>query len=74
MNHTIVLNLINELGYKGFKEAYIRQMEDINYNTLSFEERLYQLLDAQDLFLKNKRTAMNLKLNPLNNPADSSLI
>ena len=67
MNHTIVLNLINELGYKGFKEAYIRQMEDINYNTLSFEERLYQLLDAQDLFLKNKRTAMNLKLSKIKN-------
>jgi len=54
MNHTIILNLITELGYKGFKEAYIRQMEDINYHNLSFEERLYQLLDAQSLFLKNK--------------------
>ena len=28
MTHTSVLNKITELGYKGFKEAYIRQMED----------------------------------------------
>ena len=62
MNHTTILNLVTELGYKGFKEAYIRQMEDINYHTLSFEERLYELLNAQEVFLKNKRTAMNLKL------------
>ncbi len=58
MNHTTILGLINELGYKGFKEAYARQMEDINYHNLSFEERLYQLLDAQSLFLSNKRTAI----------------
>lgn len=67
MNHTTILNLINDLGYKGFKEAYTRQMEDINYHTLSFEERLYQLLEAQDLFLKNKRTDMNLKLSKIKN-------
>lgn len=67
MNHTTILNLINELGYKGFKEAYTRQMEDINYHSLSFEERLYQLLDAQSLFLSNKRTAMNLRLSKIKN-------
>ncbi len=67
MNHTTILGLINELGYKGFKEAYARQMEDINYHNLSFEERLYQLLDAQSLFLSNKRTAMNLRLSKIKN-------
>ena len=67
MNHTTILNLVTELGYKGFKEAYIRQMEDINYHTLSFEERLYELLNAQEVFLKNKRTAMNLKLSKIKN-------
>ncbi len=51
MNHTTVINKISELGYKGFKEAYLRQMEDVNYHNLSFEDRLYQLLDAQDTFL-----------------------
>ena len=31
MNSSIVINKILELNYKGFKEAYIRQIEDINY-------------------------------------------
>ena len=53
MNHTTVINKITDLGYKGFKEAYLRQIEDINYHDLSFEDRLYQLLEAQDIFLNN---------------------
>lgn len=40
MTHTSVLNKITELGYKGFKEAYIRQMEDVNYHNLSSKDRL----------------------------------
>ena len=60
MNHTAILNLTTDLGYKGFKEAYIRQIEDIAYHSLGFEERLYQLLQAQDVFLNNKRVSMNL--------------
>jgi DNA replication protein DnaC len=67
MNHTTILNLITELGYKGLKVAYIRQMEDVAYHTLSFEERLYQLLNAQEVFLSNKRTDMNLKLSKIKN-------
>ena len=53
MTHTQLLQKIESLGYKGFKESYERQCEDINYAKMSFEERLYQLLDAQELFLKN---------------------
>ena len=64
MNSSIVINKILELNYKGFKEAYIRQIEDINYNQLSFDERLYYLLDSEYIymFLKNKRIEMNFKL------------
>ena len=65
MNHTTVINKISDLGYKGFKDAYLRQMEDVNYHNLSFEDRLYQLLDAQDTFLNNRRTQMNLKLSKI---------
>jgi len=65
MNQTTLINKMNELSYKGFKEAYIRQMEDTHYSALSFEERLYELLDAQDIFLKNKRIAMNHKLSQI---------
>jgi DNA replication protein DnaC len=62
MNHTTVLNKLNELNYKGFKEAYMHQIEDVNYDSIGFDDRLYQLLDAQDIFLKNKRIAMNHRL------------
>jgi len=65
MDHTTIINKLNELSYKGFKEAYLRQMEDINYDSVSFEDRLYQLLDAQDLFLKNKRIDMAFKLSKI---------
>ena len=48
MNHTTIINKLTELNYKGFKEAYLHQIEDVNYDNLGFEERLYALLDAQD--------------------------
>ena len=67
MNQTTVVNKISDLGYKGLKEAYLRQIEDMNYHNLSFDERLYQLLDAQDIFLKDKRVQMNLKLSKIKN-------
>lgn len=65
MQHSQLLEKIMELGYQGFKEAYERQSEDPNYHSLPFEERLYQLLDAQALFLKNKRIAMNRRLSKI---------
>jgi DNA replication protein DnaC len=56
---------IDRLGYKGFKEAYLRQCEDIAYAKMSFEERLYQMLDAQEIFLTNKRIIMNHRLSKI---------
>ena len=67
MNHSSILSIITDLGYKGLKEAYIRQTEDVSYSSLGFEERLYQLLQAQDVFLNNKRISMNLKLSKIKN-------
>ena len=61
MNQTTVINKINDLGYQGLKEAYHRQIEDVNYIKLSFEERLYNLLEAQEIFLLNKKIAYNLR-------------
>lgn len=61
MNQTTVINKINDLNYHGLKEAYLRQVEDTNYHQLSFEERLYNLLEAQEIFLHNKRIATNLR-------------
>jgi DNA replication protein DnaC len=65
MNHTAIINKLTELGYKGFKEAYMHQIEDVNYTAMDFQERLYQLLEAQDIFLRNKRIAMNHKLSKI---------
>jgi len=65
MDHTTIINKLTELGYKGFKEAYLHQIEDVNYDTLSFEDRLFQLLDAQDIFLRNKRIIMNHRLSKI---------
>lgn len=65
MDHTTVINKLNELSYKGFKEAYIHQIEDVNYDTAAFDDRLYQLLDAQDIFLRNKKIDMAFKLSKI---------
>ena len=65
MTHTQLLQKIESLGYRGLRDSYERQCEDIDYAKMSFEERLYQLLDAQELFLKNKRIAMNHKLSKI---------
>ena len=35
MNHTTVINKISDLGYKGFKEAYLRQLECVYRRTWS---------------------------------------
>jgi len=61
MNQTTIINKINDLNYQGLKEAYVRQIEDVNYHQLSFEERLYNLLEAQDIFIHNKRIKSNLR-------------
>jgi len=65
MTHAQLTDKITQLGYQGLKEAYQRQGEDIVYGTMSFEERLYQLLDAQEIFLKNKRITMNHRLSKI---------
>jgi DNA replication protein DnaC len=61
MNQTTVLDKINDLNYQGLKEAYLRQSEDVNYSSLGFDERLYNLLDAQEIFMHNKRIATNMR-------------
>ena len=45
MNQTTIINKINDLKYDGLKTAYLRQIEDTSYNKLSFDERLYNLLN-----------------------------
>ena len=61
MNQTTILNKINDLNYQGLKDAYIRQIEDVNYQKLSFDERLYNLLETQEVSIHNKRIQTNLR-------------
>lgn len=48
---TMTISTINEqletLGMRGFKSSLNRQSEDANYSKLSFEERLYSLLESE---------------------------
>lgn len=50
MNRSVIVQKLSELGYKGAREAYDRQCEDTGMQSLSFDERLFELLDAQELF------------------------
>jgi DNA replication protein DnaC len=46
---------LDTLGFSGFKDALLRQSEDANYAHLPFEERLYQLLEAEQGERTNKK-------------------
>lgn len=48
MTNDTLYRLIDTLGLSGFKQAYQRQCEDANYTQLPFDERLYQLLMAEE--------------------------
>ena len=65
MTQTNIINKLDELSYKGFKEAYLHQLEDTHYTNIGFEERLFALLDAQVLFLRNKRMIINHRLSKI---------
>lgn len=65
MTQETVLNKINELKLDGFKTAYLRQIEDRNYDKLSFNEKLYNLLEAQEIHQHNKRITFNFKISKI---------
>jgi len=46
---------LDTLGFSGVKTALQRQSEDANYAQLPFEERLYQLLEAEQTERTNKK-------------------
>lgn len=46
---------LENLGLAGFRAALHRQSEDANYVQLTFEERLYQLLEAESTERNNRR-------------------
>ena len=46
---------LDTLGFSGFRTALQRQSEDANYAQLPFEERLYQLLEAEQSERREKK-------------------
>jgi len=57
MTLSSLLLQLDILGFTGFKAALQRQSEDANYAQLPFEERLYQLLEAE----QSERTDKKIK-------------
>jgi len=55
-------NLLNELGLKGFSLALRRQMEDAKYLEVSFEERLVQLLQSEQIERMNRKIKRNMSM------------
>ena len=65
MNNTTIIQKLSELNYNGAKAAYVRQSEDINYQNLSFNGRLYNLLESQEIYLANQKISMLQKLSKI---------
>jgi len=65
MNQETVINKMSELKLEGFKVAYLRQIEDRNYDKLSFNEKLYNLLEAQEIHQHNRRIKLNFNISKI---------
>jgi len=55
MTTAAIQTQLDTLGFIGFKNALIRQSEDANYARLTFEERLYNLLEAENVERNNRK-------------------
>ena len=55
MTLSTLIQQLDTLGFSGFKAALQRQNEDANYIQLPFEERLYQLLEAEQSERRGKK-------------------
>jgi len=51
-----VMEQATTLSLSGFKQSLLLQSEDVNYSSLSFEERLYHLFEAEINQRQDKRT------------------
>ena len=60
-----------QLSLSGFKESLLFQSEDTSYQTLSFEERLYHLFDAEINQRQDKRIKRMLSLAKLKDSSAS---
>ena len=56
MTQATLYEQLSTLGCSGFKSALQKQYDDANYGQLTFEERLYHLLEAEINARDNRRT------------------
>jgi DNA replication protein DnaC len=47
MTQAAIIEQLTTLGFTGCKHALEKQMEEVNYSKLTFEERLYQILEKE---------------------------
>jgi len=62
MTHSSLNKQLDIIGLAGFKQALSRQSDDANYAALPFEERLYQLLEAEISERNNRKIKRLLSL------------
>ena len=55
MTLSTLIQQLDTLGFSGFRTALQRQSEDANYTQFPFEERLYQLLEAEQSERRDKK-------------------
>jgi len=65
MNNSQIIQILQKLNLDGAKIAFQRQSEDVNYQTLAFNERLYNLLESHQIYLDNKKISMHQKLSKI---------
>jgi DNA replication protein DnaC len=58
----IISDYLLKFRLKGMQSSFLRQVQDLNYNSLSFEERLLDILKSEEIDRMNKKIASNLKL------------
>lgn len=57
----IISDYLLKFRLKGMQSSFLRQTEDLNYNSLSFEERLLDILKSEEIDRMNKKIITNLK-------------
>ena len=55
MTQATIIEQLTTLGFTGCKHALEKQMEEVNYSKLTFEERLYQILEKEINERNNRR-------------------
>jgi hypothetical protein len=74
MTLSTLTHQLDALGFGGFKAALQRQSEDANYAQLPFEERLHQLLEAEQNERTNRKIKRLLSLAKLKDTHDLSTL